>query len=206
MPQISTQEDLKISGFDKLRANILNDSMARLNGVYRGIVTKCKTDTSKPLYVRVKIFGLTDTLPNKAQPWARGTGTYAPPAPGTYVDVTFENGDIHFPVWSNPSKAKGDSLVTKGQKQSKQQNQEIYNSQDGTTVSYNKSTGEYVIDHTSGAKFKIDKDGVITHTAGPGGIPLPKFKVITEASFCPFTQLPHQGGSDYFMVSAMPGI
>lgn len=203
---MSAQDDLKISGFDKLKANLLNDSMTRLNGVYRGVVTKCKTDTKKSQYIRVKIFGLTDTLPNKAQPWARGSGTHPIPAAGTYVDVTFENGDIHFPIWGNPSKAKGDSLVTKGQKQSKQQNQEIYNSQDGTTVSYNKSTGDYVIDHSSGAKFTIDKDGVLSHVSGPGGIPLPKFKVITEASICPFTQVPHIGGSDYLLVSSLPGV
>lgn len=203
---MSAQDDLKISGFDKLKANLLNDSMTRLNGVYRGIVTKCKTDVKKSQYIRVKIFGLTDTLPNKAQPWARGSGTHPIPAAGTYVDVTFENGDIHFPIWSNPSKAKGDSLVTKGQKQSKQQNQEIYNSQDGTTVSYNKSTGDYVIDHSSGAKFTIDRDGVLSHVSGPGGIPLPKFRVITEASICPFTQVPHIGGSDYLQVSSMPGV
>lgn len=203
---MSAQDDLKISGFDKLKANLLNDSMTRLNGVYRGVVTKCKTDTKKSQYIRVKIFGLTDTLPNKAQPWARGSGTHPIPAAGTYVDVTFENGDIHFPIWGNPSKAKGDSLVTKGQKQSKQQNQEIYNSQDGTTVSYNKSTGDYVIDHSSGAKFTIDRDGVLSHVSGPGGIPLPKFKVITEASICPFTLSPHIGGSDYLLVSSLPGV
>lgn len=205
MANINVQDDLKTSGFEKLKTSILNDSMTKFTGVYRGIVTKCKTDTRKSQYIRVKIFGLTDSLPNKAQPWARGSGTHPIPAAGTYVDITFENGDIHFPIWGNPSKAKGDSLVTKGQKQSKQQNQEIYNSQDGTTISYNKSTGNYVIDHSSGAKFTIDKEGVLSHESGPGGIPLPKFRVITEASICPYTKAPHIGGSDYLLVSAMPG-
>jgi len=178
--------------------------MTKFNGQYRGIVTRCKTDQKKSQYIRVKVFGLTDDLPSKAQPWARGSGTHPIPAAGTYVDITFENGDIHFPIWSNPSKAKGDSLVTKGQKQSRQQNQEIYNSQDGTTISYDKSTGLYVIDHESGAKFSIDRLGVLSHKAGPLGIPIPQFKVITEASICPFTQGPHIGGTQFLKVSAIP--
>lgn len=199
------QYDLKENGFDKLKKALLNDDRTNLIGVYRGIVTRCKTDTSKPQYVRVKIFGVTDDLPSKSQPWARGSGTFPTPAPGTYVEITFENGDIHFPVWSNPSKGKNGSIVTKGQKQSRQANQEIYNSQEGTTISYDKSTGKYLIDHSSGAKFSIDKDGVLSHEAGPGGIPLPKFRVITEASICPFTQTPHFGGSDYLKVSSSLG-
>lgn len=204
MSVFNSQDDLKVSGFEKLKASLLNDSMTKFAGTYRGIVTKCKTDVTKSQYIRVKIFGLTDSLPNKAQPWARGSGTYPIPSPGTYVDITFENGDIHFPLWSNPSKAKGDSLVTKGQKQSKQQNQEIYNSQDGTTISYNKATGLYSIEHSSGAKMSIDKDGVLSHESGPGGIPLPKFRVITEASMCPYTGSPHFGGSPYLEVSSSP--
>lgn len=199
-----TQSDFVSSGFEKMKAALMNDSMSRFGGQYRGVVTRCKTDTKMAQYVRVKIFGITDSLPSKAQPWARGSGTHPMPEPGTYVDIIFENGDIHFPIWSNPSKARGDSLVTKGQKQSRQKNQEIYNSQDGTTISYNKSTGNYTIDHSSGARVTVDKDGVLSHTSGPGGIPLPKFRVITEASFCPFTKSPHIGGSPYLEVSSTP--
>lgn len=201
---MATQDDFKTDSFSQLKAAVLSTAMSTFDGRYRGVVTRCKTDNSKAQYVRVKIFGITDTLPSKAQPWARGSGTHPIPAPGTYVDITFENGDIHFPVWDNPSKAKGDRLVTKGQKQSRQKNQEIFNSQDGTTISYDKSTGKYVVDHTSGAKFSIDNNGTLSHEAGPGGIPMPKFRVITEASICPFTQKPHICGTPYLEVSSTP--
>lgn len=197
----NTQNDIKTPSFELLKETLLPSNGVSFNGVYRGVVTKCKTDSKKPLYIRVKIFGLTDELPSKAQPWASSSGAFAIPEPGTYVDVTFEGGDIHFPVWSNPSKAKGNKLYTKGQKQNKQQNQEIYNSQDGTTVSYDKSTGVYSIEHTSGAKCSIDADGKLTHESGPGGIAIPTFKILTEATICPYTKSPHFGGSPYMEVS-----
>ena len=200
----ATQDDLKTPGFEKLKNSLMNENVAKLTGLYRGVVTRCKTDNKKSQYIRVKIFGVTDDLPSKAQPWARGSGTHAVPDPGTYVDITFENGDIHFPVWGNPAKAKGDSLVTKGQKQSRQQNQEMYNSQDGTTISYDKSTGVYTIDHSSGAKFTIDNDGVLSHKSGPMGIPLPTYPVLTEASICLYTGGPHACGSKYMKASALP--
>ena len=199
----NTQNDFRLSGFDRLKSTLTNPDLYRFDGTYKGIVTKCKSDTSRPLYVRVKIFGITDDLPSKGQPWARGSGNSSLPEPGTYVDIVFENGDVHFPVWSNPSKAK-DRLVTKGQKQSRQNNQEIYNSQDGTTMSYDKATGQYTVSHSSGAKMSIDKDGVLSHESGPGGIPLSKYNVITEASICPYTGSPHICGSKYMQTSALP--
>jgi len=206
MSLVNTQGDIKNPSFEILREMTLPSNGISFNGIYRGIVTKCKTDNNKPLYVRVKIFGLTDELPSKSQPWARSSGSFPIPSPGTYVDIMFEEGDIHFPVWSNPSKASGSKLFTKGQKQSKQQNQEVYNSQDGTTVSYDKSTGVYSIEHTSGAKCSIDANGKLTHESGPGGIPMPKFRVLTEAAICPYTKAPHTGGSPYLEVSDYPKI
>ena len=198
-----TQDELKISGFDRLKNSLLNDSMTRFPGHYKGIVTRCKTDVTQPLYVRVKIFGLTDSLPSKAQPWAKGSGSYVP-APGTYVDIVFENGDIHFPIWSNPSNSHGDSLVTKGQKQSNQKNQEVYNSQEGTTLSLDKATGLWAFSHSSGTKFTVDKDGKMAVSANPMGLPLPMANVLTECTICQLTGLPHTGGSPYFKVSVNP--
>lgn len=202
---MNAQEVFNIDGFEYMRKILTPVNGIRFEGIYRGIVTRCKLDAAKPLWVKVKIFGLTDEIPAKNQPWARGSGTHSVPEAGTYVDIVFENGDIHFPIWSNPSKGKNGKLVTRGQKQSNQKNQEIYNSQDGTSIEYNKKSGDFVISHSSGAELKIDKSGKTTIMSGPGGIPLPQYSVLTEATICPFTKTFHFGGTEYLKVPALPG-
>ena len=195
--------------FNDVTLNTLKETVfpkhgVKFYGTYRGIITKCSTDVKKAMYVKVKIFGLTEEIPLKYQPWARSSGSNPIPEAGTYVDIVFENGDIHFPVWSNPSKSKNGKLVTKAQKQSKQKNQVIYDSQEGTTIEYDKKTGDFIISHSMGTVLKIDMLGRMHLIAGPGGIPIPNFKVITEASICPFTQGPHVMGTPYLQVPSLP--
>lgn len=188
---------------DTLKQIVFPQDGVKFHGTYRGIITKCSTDSKKALYVKVKIFGLTEEIPLKHQPWARSSGANPIPEAGTYVDIVFENGDIHFPVWSNPSKSKNGKLVTKSQKQSKQKNQVIYDSQEGTSVEYDKKTGDFIISHSMGTVLKINSLGMVELIAGPGGIPIPTARVITEMSICPFTMGPHTMGSAHLKV---PGL
>lgn len=189
---------------DTLKQIVFPPEGVKFNGTYRGIITKCSTDTKKAMYVKVKVFGLTEEIPLKNQPWARSSGSNPIPEAGTYVDIVFENGDIHFPVWSNPSKSKNGKLVTKSQKQSKQKNQVIYDSQEGTSIEYDKKTGDFIISHSMGTVLKIDALGMMHLIAGPGGIPIPTAKVITEMSICPFTESNHVMGTSYLQVPALP--
>lgn len=205
MDIVGTQNDFKGSASDRLRTTLTNHNIYKFDGVYKGIVTRCKTDEVNKQFIRVKVFGITDDLPSKAQPWARGSGTHDIPEPGTYVDIMFENGDVHYPVWSNPSKSSKGRLITKGQAQSKQKNQEYYNSQDGTIASYDKSTGNHTFTHgPSGAKVQCDSEGNFKHINGQMGVPMPTYPVITEASLCPFTKGFHCMGSKGFQVSQSP--
>src|ERR1035437_1084181 len=158
----NTQSQFSNITLETLKHSVLPEGGVKFPGTYRGIITKCSTDISKALYVKVKIFGLTDEIALKNQPWARSSGTNAIPEAGTYVDVTFENGDIHFPVWSNPSKSKSGKLVTKSQKQSNQGNQVVYDSQEGTTIEFDKKMGDFIISHSSGTVLKIDMFGMTT--------------------------------------------
>lgn len=201
---MATQLSMVDVTLDTLKAAIMPKETVLLTGIYRGIVTKCKADKKMPMYVKVKIFGITDEIGSKDQPWARSSGTHPIPEAGTYVDIVFENGDVHFPVWSNPSKSKNGKLITRGQKQSNQKNQEIYNDQNGTVMSYDKKTGDFSLSFSSGTELTVDKKGVLKHVAGPGGIPLPTFRVITTNDFCPYTKTKHIGGSEYMEVSASP--
>jgi hypothetical protein len=186
---VDAQKTLNQDSISFLKDKVYPASQQSLGiGFYDAIVTRC-VDKSRPGWVKVSIHGVTDELGVSDQPWAEPAP--APqlqvPSPGTSVKVTFRDGDVHFPVWhSAGAQANGNFLPIHESTKDYPNNHILYNSPDGTIVKNNLKTGDFEINHSSGTRITIAKDGTMEIT-GEGINPLiKKFQVVTGAAICPY--------------------
>lgn len=186
---INSQKLINQNTIEDLREQIYPKELMYLSGVYDGIVTRC-IDKNKPGWIKVSIYGVTDDLPLKDQPWAEPppTQNFQVPDPGSYVLVTFRDGDIHYPIWQSvSSQANGRFFPSHEHTQNYPNNHIIYNSGEGTVIKNNRKTGKLDIDHSSGTKITIDKSGdVEVSNESIKNIAAKKYKVVTGAAQCPF--------------------
>jgi len=186
---INAQKNIQLDNIEDLRNEIFPRELMYLEGTYSATVTRC-IDKGRPGWIKVSIYGLTDDLPLKDQPWAEPPPmqNFQVPDPGASVLVTFRDGDIHYPIWHTASSQNnGKFFPTHEYTDDYPNNHVIYNSADGSIIKNNRKTGNFVIEHSSGTKVTIDKDGLMTVTKeGITAAAYKKYKVVTSAAFCPF--------------------
>ena len=173
---------------DNIKNKILNVGNDELkNKVFVGIVTECKEDGKFDQYIRVKILNVLDDVPMKFQPWCRRgdsiSANSTKPAAGTYVDVTFSDGDIHLGTWKNARHAARASEIT-GDEAHKQKI--IFDSQNGASVSYDKH-GNYTIRNPDGNTVTMKTNGVVETETNFYGVPIPTARPASEYTVCPTT-------------------
>ena len=186
---INAQKNIRVDNLDDLKNEIFPRNLMFLDGTFSGIVTRC-IDKGRPGWIKVSVYGVTDDLPLKDQPWAEPPPMqhFQVPDPGASVFITFRDGDVHYPIWhSATSQNNGKFFPTHEYTDDYPNNHILYNSGDGTIVKNNRKTGNLVIEHTSGTKVTIDKSGDMTIAKdGITGAAYSPFKVVTNAALCPF--------------------
>ena len=186
---INAQKNIRVDNLDDFKNEIFPRELMFLEGTFSGIVTRC-IDKARPGWIKVSIYGVTDDLPVKDQPWAEPPPmqNFQIPDPGASVFITFRDGDVHYPIWhTSTSQNNGKFFPTHEYNDDYPNNHILYNSADGTIVKNNRKTGNLVIEHASGTKLTISKDGNMTIVKdGLLAAQYSPFKVVTAAAQCPF--------------------
>lgn len=186
---INAQKNINVDTIEDFRSLIFPKELMNLSGSYDAVVTRC-IDKGRPGWIKVNIFGITDDLPIKDQPWAEPppTQNYQIPDAGAFVLVTFRDGDVHYPIWhSATSQNNGRYFPTHEYTEDYPNNHVLYNSNDGTIMKNNRKSGDFIIEHFSGTKVTIDKWGKVEVIRdGILGQVYQKSKVVTNAAMCPF--------------------
>lgn len=178
---------------------ILPNKLSVLEGFFPAVVVG-GTSKKYPGYVKVKIYGITEDLPNMDQPWAEPAPEtmFRVPRKGTAVLVYFKNGDIHFPVYTNQSiDARGSYLPKDDYAEDYPNTIVLFSSQNGTKVVHNNEEDTLSINHQSGVTITINSFGIIEITNVYLGNAVP---VLTEMTPCPITGLHGGGGTVAFKV------
>lgn len=196
---IDAQKKIKLSNITDLSESLYPTELLNLgNKFYDAIVTRC-IDGDMPRWVKVTVMGITDGLPLKDQPWAEPapSSEFIVPKPGTFVKVTFTDGDVHLPVWHSAGAQDGgkynDSFFMRDDYPN---NNQLYRHSDGTAISHNAKNGNVTIDTSSGTKISVDKSGMVEITgSGATSALRQKFKTVTNAAICPFLAAQNAAGS-----------
>lgn len=178
---------------------ILPREPLKLEGFFPGVVVG-GISKKYPGFVKVKIYGVTDDLPNADQPWAEPAPqiSFRVPRDGTSVLVYFKNGDIHFPVYTHQSTEADYKYIPKeGIKEDYPDTQVIYSTQTGTKILHNSSNNTTSINHESGVSIIITPLGAVEIKNAMRG---PSVNTLTALDICPFTHAPHGGGTSSFKV------
>lgn len=160
--------------YNTLLIDSLIEEEKGLDNSYIGKVVDNK-DPDKIGRCKIKVFGLFDEVADDDLPWAIGeqgfvgslVGSFIVPPIGCIVSVSFENGDIYFPKYSN--KVVDKSKLPKSRSKNYPDNMIFFETDEGSSFEIDRSNEDITFKHKSGSKvkFKIDgSTGKLTVNAG----------------------------------------
>jgi len=135
---------------------------------YDAIVINGDVDPNHAGAVRVKIFGITDTFEIEQQPFASPTvnNIQAVPTKGTYLRVSFEDGDINLPNYLQVSPEK--TPLPQDYKDN-YPNVSVANlGGDFFIMTHDRAQKNTIIAHPSASKIQWDEKGRVAHNSDKG--------------------------------------
>lgn len=151
----------------ELQKEFINRSPKKYDEVYYGKVVSVK-DRKKYGRIKVRVFGIFDDFQTDDLPWAypentfigSSTGSMIIPPVGSVVQIRFQNGDVHLPIYLG-TKVHTQNTLPKGKSGIDPETIIFWELDSGDYFEVNQKKQEMTLKHSSGTEIYIDRLGTL---------------------------------------------